>query len=430
MSSQKPTYAIIGGGIAGLTLGIALNKRNINVVIYEAAAHFGEIGAGVAFTANAIEAMKICDPGVYEAFQHVATHNQWESKKNVWFDFLDGMKMDQDSGHQEDLFSISSPVGMNGVHRAAFLDEMVKLVEDQHLAHFGKRLIDCEETEDGKILMKFKDGTTATADALIGCDGIKSVIRHKIAGSDSPAAEYVYTHKYAYRGLIDMDDAVAAIGEERAKNAVMWLGTGRHVLTFPVNKGATMNLVAFCTTEKDWPDYTKSTLPAHREEALKDFEGFGPNVMKLLEMVKPELDIWGIFNLEHELEAYNKGKFVVVGDAGHATSPHHGSGAGFCIEDAAIMATILADPSVTGSPGTIEAAFEAYNTERKVRTQWLVQHSRRQGNLYEYLGEVGRDFNKIEQEITANNFYIEGTDVHGLCSKAIETLQQEIRKIN
>lgn len=55
MANQKPHYAIIGGGIAGISLGIAMLKRNLSVTIYEAAAHFGEIGAGVAFTRNAIE---------------------------------------------------------------------------------------------------------------------------------------------------------------------------------------------------------------------------------------------------------------------------------------------------------------------------------------------------------------------------------------
>lgn len=222
MATSKPSYAIIGGGIAGLSLGVALHKRNIKVTIYESAAHFGEIGAGVAFTRNAVEAMKICDKGVYEAYEKVVTHNQWESKKNVWFDFLDGMK--NESGHQEAEFTIESSVGMNGVHRAAFLGEMVKLVEGEGIAHFGKRLVDIEEGEkDGKLTMKFEDGTEAVADAVIGCDGIKSRVRHILVGEESPMASHVYTHKYAYRGLIDMDKAVETIGEERAKNAVMWV---------------------------------------------------------------------------------------------------------------------------------------------------------------------------------------------------------------
>lgn len=187
------------------------------------------------------------------------------------------------------------------------------------------------------------------------------------------------------------------------------MGTDRHVLTFPVNHGKILNVVAFVTTPNAWPDYSKTTLPAKREEAIKDFQDFGPNVMKILRLIKPDVDIWGIFDLgDHPLESYNKNRICVVGDAAHATSPHHGAGAGFCIEDAAVLASILADPKVDGRNGTIEKAFETYSQERRQRTQWLVQHSRRQGDLYEWRTEhVGKNFDLISQEITAANFYVE-----------------------
>jgi salicylate hydroxylase len=87
---------------------------------------------------------------------------------------------------------------------------------------------------------------------------------------------------------------------------------------------------------------------------------------------------------------YNKGRVVVVGDSGHATSPHHGAGAGMCIEDPRV--------AEAGHKG-LEAAFQAYSEQRLERTQWLVQSSRRSGDLYEWRAEgVGRDFKKIEEE--------------------------------
>jgi salicylate hydroxylase len=93
---------------------------------------------------------------------------------------------------------------------------------------------------------------------------------------------------------------------------------------------------------------------------------------------------------------YNQGKVVVVGDSAHATSPHHGAGAGMCIEDVAIMAELLNDPRVAGAG---HKGLEAYSDQRLERTQWLVQSSRRSGDLYEWRAEgVGRDFKKIEEE--------------------------------
>lgn len=63
------------------------------------------------------------------------------------------------------------------------------------------------------------------------------------------------------------------------------------MLTFPVNHGKTLNIVAFTTTENDWPDHERLTMPAKREDALKDFKGYGDDVTKLLQLCQPELDI-------------------------------------------------------------------------------------------------------------------------------------------
>lgn len=207
--------AIIGGGIAGITLAIALNRRCVPVKIYEQASAFGEIGAGVSFSPNAVQSMKLCDEGVYKAFQKVCTRNMWPSKQKVWFDYVDGF-------HDGDnyAFSISNSLGQNGVHRADFLDEMIGLIPDG-MANFGKKLRNLTEHPTGRLLMEFEDGTSAEADAVIGCDGIKSRVRTSMFGSDHPCANPSYSHKYAYRGLVKMEDAIAAIGKERAENACM-----------------------------------------------------------------------------------------------------------------------------------------------------------------------------------------------------------------
>ena len=211
----------MGGGIAGLTLAIALYHRQIPVVLYEQAPVFGEIGAGVSFSPNAVQAMLMCHQGVYDAFQKVCTRNLWPSKQKVWFDYLDGCDTGLNGpGHQESIFSICNDLGQNGVHRAHFLDELVKLIPPE-ISRFDKRLKDVTEDEDGKLTMTFFDNSTAHADIIVGCDGIKSRVRSMIVGAEHPSATPSYTHKYAYRGLVAMEDAIKAIGEERAQNACM-----------------------------------------------------------------------------------------------------------------------------------------------------------------------------------------------------------------
>ena len=125
---------------------------------------------------------------------------------------------------QRPAFSIKNQIGNAGVHRAKFLDQMVELLP-QGIAQFGKRLESISQRENGLMHMTFMDGTTATADAILGCDGIKSRVRQIMFGDDHPCAHPTYTHKYAYRALVPMEDAVAAMGDEKAMNSCMHVST-------------------------------------------------------------------------------------------------------------------------------------------------------------------------------------------------------------
>lgn len=405
VSDQRYTgsIAIVGGGISGATLAIALLQRGLDVHIYEQAHKFGEIGAGVAFNPAAIRAMEICSPDITTAFYKVQTHNQDPKRSKVWFDWLDAMS-DKTVGEEEFRFQLSNDLGANGVHRAHYLDEVIKVIPEGRTI-FAKHLDTIEELADGKLKLKFHDGTDAVHDVVIGTDGIKSSVRAWMVGADSPSAKPVYTHKYAYRGLIPMPKAVEALGAELAQNAFMHMGQDGHILTFPVNHGAVMNVVAFYTDPNDWPDYKHLTRKSEKKQVYEDFKHFGATVHKIIDLLEPSLDCWAIFDTgDHPMPYYNKGKVLVLGDAGHATSPHHGSGAGMCIEDCAILAELLIDPRIAenGSKG-IEAAFEAYTKQRLERTQWLVQSSRRSGELYDWRSELGSDSDKIEAECKWRN---------------------------
>lgn len=369
--------------------------------------------------------MTTCSPEIHDAFEKVVTGNQSEEKRKTWFDFKDGYRKDQEIGQEQILFSLSNDYGANAVHRAHFLDELVKLVPEG-VTHFKKHLDTIDTSQDsGKLTLKFHDGTTAEADAVVGCDGIKSRVRAWMMGDDHPSTPPVYTHKYAYRGLIPMDKAIEALGKDNAQNSKMHLGQDGHVLTFSVNHGETMNVVAFWTNPDDWPSHEKLTLPSTKEHVKKDFTDFNKTVHKIIDLLEPDLDCWAIFDTgDHPMPYYNKGKVCVIGDAGHATSPHHGAGAGICIEDCAVMAELLADPLVAkeGDRG-LAAAFHAYNQSRLERTQWLVQSSRRSGDLYDWRAEgVGKDLEKIEEECRASNEKIWNGQIDEMVKEAKEIL--------
>ncbi|KAK8124374.1 Salicylate hydroxylase [Apiospora kogelbergensis] len=410
MATQNQTkksfeIAVIGGGIAGATLAVALIKHGIPCQIYEQGHGFSEIGAGVAFSPNALRAMDICDASLRAAFDKVGTHNQWPQKHDVYFDVLDGMA----AGHGDEndkgtpLFTLTNDQGMDAVHRAHFMDEVSQVIPKDR-CHFRKHLDRIEETggANGRVKMFFHDGSTAEADAVVGCDGIKSRTRQIVLGDDHhPSAPPSYTHVYGYRGVIPMEQAVAALGEERAQNSCLWLGKGAHILSYPVDGGKTFNMFGAVVDKGDWPSQTELTLPTTREEALRDYADFGPMVKKQFELVGENIDKWALFDTgDHPVPQFNKGRIVLCGDAAHATTPHHGAGAGFCVEDSAVLSEMLADERVR-RPEDLAACFAAFDAVRRPRGHWLVQSSRRMCELYQDRAKDvdQKDVEKMRQEM-------------------------------
>jgi salicylate hydroxylase len=209
------------------------------------------------------------------------------------------------------------------------------------------------------------------------------------------------------------------------------MGAGAHALTFPVKHGELLNLVAFAHSDEDWPDYKQLTLPARREDAYRDFKGFGPNIQALISLTKPDLDRWAIFDLgDHPLPTYHKGRVCLSGDSAHATSPHHGAGAGAAIEDSAVLSELLADERVT-MPEDLEAVFATFDACRREVTQALVQSSRRCGDLYEWQAtDVGKDVKKIESELRERDERIWDADIRKVCIGAKVDMAKRLQGMN
>ena len=457
------TIAIVGGGISGLALAIGLLRRNIPTQIYEQAASFHEIGAGIALSPNAIRALEYLDPRMVAAFDRVATHSADPHKASTWFEWCDGMSTDSTrSGGTKWLFDLHRDMGGgscagrgDGAHRAHFLDQLLTLLPPG-VAHFRKRLAEIRECQGdtdadtgggggSRTELTFCDGTTASADAVIGCDGIKSRVRSIMIGDDDPSSHPQYSHMYAYRGLVPMDQAVKGLGDDHARNRWCYTGPNGHVLTFPVAQGKLMNVVAYRADAHSWPDDTKLVLPSSKARAMQEYQEWGHSVRKIMSMlIDDKLDCWGLFDTaDHPLKTYCRGRTCILGDAAHASTPHHGAGAGFGIEDAAVMTSLLdlagretskssasssshltrsraATEATTHHPHRlVEAAFAAFNESRIERTQWLVSSSRVIGNLYQYRDpECGSDPWKIKAKIVPRFRQIWNADIAHMMSEA------------
>lgn len=373
--------------------------------------------------------MSLISPSIATGYSRIDTRNGAEESKGTWFDFQLGEL--KPPGHWPDgsqgvygqhICSTRSTVGQSSVHRAHFLDMMVKLVPSTS-ASFGKRLVNLTTMTNPKkrVILEFQDGSTAEADAVIGCDGVKSMTRKVLLGEDHTKLEIAFSGKYAYRGLIPMPKATAILGAKLAQNSQQYLGKHGHILTFPVEKGSTMNVVAF-RCAKTW-EYKEWVLPVAKEKMFADFEGWGDVPMKILGMMEKP-DIWGLFD-HPPVDSYVGcgGRLCLLGDAAHATTPHQGAGAGQALEDAYILTSLLGDCE---SVEELEAAFRAYDVVRRPRSQKVVTTSRRVGGFYEFEDEeVGEDLGKLAETLKTWYNWIWDVDMVGELERARAVMKGE-----
>ena len=416
----KPlTIAVIGGGIGGLCFAIGLHRHNVPFHIYEAAPAFAEIGAGVGFGPNARQAMKLIDLRIGQGYEKYETKNHDESAKDQYFQFRIGMegKGGTQGLQVGEVISTSGGAGhgMSIIHRARFLDELVKLVPEENVS-LGKKVVAIEQVME-IVRIKFEDGTIAEASAAVGCDGVKSHIRHSLFGKNSDAK---FTGKYAYRGLLPMSKAVDLVGEKLARNSQGYLGYGGHVLTMPVDLGTTMNVVAFHTAADGKWDNHRWVLPMQKEDIDRDFGDWGNDVKNILGLME-QPDRWALFD-HGPIPQFWKGHVCLLGDAAHASTPHQGAGGGMALEDAYVLSSLLGHVRTVEE---LELAFEAYDHVRRPRAMKLVETSRACGDVYEFLGpETGDDAQKIDENLSRRWDWIWEEDVAGEFTHALKIFER------
>ncbi|KAI1327054.1 hypothetical protein F5Y16DRAFT_410570 [Xylariaceae sp. FL0255] len=396
--------AIVGGGITGVILALALQKRNVSYKLYERAPAFTEIGAGIGFSPNAERALQVVDPAVYKLYKSVASTNP----DIEWFTWIDGNRTNKIITQLEigvDAFQ--------GGRRSDFLEAWSKLIPTGKVG-FNREIesiVQRDEEGGGRAVMKFRDGSIEEADVVIGCDGIRSRVRQLILGEANPASYPRYTQKFCYRALVPMDHALPILGPERTRYRFMYNGQDAHGITYSVAQGKLLNILFVVTDKEPWTA-ERHIAPGSREDLAKALRGWHPNGIRgLIDLLPERLDKWAIFDMhEHPAPYYNAGSVAIAGDAAHASGPHLGSGAGFGIEDALVLAVILkqADEKVASIGGrdaesvgerTIKGngkqknkskvqicrdALAAYNDVRFARGQWLPGATREAVELFQW----------------------------------------------
>jgi 2-polyprenyl-6-methoxyphenol hydroxylase-like FAD-dependent oxidoreductase len=341
---------IIGAGIGGLTLAIALQQRGIPYEVYDAAAGNKAVGAGIMLGTNA---MKVYDRlglvpalaarGVQSDHFFVRDH-QW----NI-LQVIDNRRLKERFGQP----------GLT-IHRASLQDELINAVQEQ--IQWGKRCISVEQT-DSMVTVHFEDGSSATGDILVGADGIRSVVREQCIEQ----AQYRYSGQTSWRATIPMDLPAA----ERAQGSEMW-GDGDGLRAMYVQVGPRQ--VYFWMT-KQMPagsSFTPEAALSYIKSSLSHFRGYMPGV--LAQLTTDTLIHTDLYDIK-PIRRWYKGRIVLLGDAAHATTPNLGQGASQAIEDAYMLARCLA-------AGTDHSkAFAVYQRKRISRARKIVGMSRNMAML-------------------------------------------------
>ncbi len=353
MSNLK--VAIVGGGIGGVTLAACLNKRGLDVHLFEQSSKFGEVGAGIQMTPNAVKVIKWL--GGAEKLKEIGflpqalTGRSWD-KGDVSFSIPLAEECVRRYGAE-----------FYHVHRADLHELLVSCLGSTQV-YFNKRCVRLEN-ELTQPKLYFEDGSEFEADVVVGADGVRSVIRHFLFGEEAPT----FTGNMCYRAVVPYDEMPEFVTPE----AAFWFGPKSHIVTYYVKGGKAVNIVAVNETE-EWVMESWNTASS-KEELLSDYKGWHPNVQKLFDSVE-EVYKWGLFDRD-PMQKWSKGKVTLLGDAAHPMLPFLSQGAAMAIEDSYVLATVL-----DALPHDLTLAFELYEKERLPRTSRVQLEARERGKTY------------------------------------------------
>ncbi|KAF4611487.1 hypothetical protein D9613_004134 [Agrocybe pediades] len=400
---------------------LGLANAGLNVQVFEAASKFGEVGAGLGISLNAIRALE--GLGVMKA---VLTRTHQSKPTPFLFSFLAGTN-DEQIFHYSESSGGQNSEGV-GLYRPTFLEALMPLLDPKHI-QFNKRCTSVERLPSGRHLLRFSDYTTHETDLVIGADGIRSVTRKVVVEDERERLGFSGT--YAYRGLIPIDKLKAAGVKTAIDQPQCWVGAGKHIITFPIRDNkilfVKLNVVAFLNPHNNTellPERPHPWVEARDSQEVidgySDWEGDGKIIAHHLE--NPSR--WSIHTLYPPLKSFVKDRVVLVGDAAHAMLPHLGAGVGQGFEDVYALCRLLAHPHINKS--NLDAALAIYDEIRPPRANMVLQRSIKMGQIYDSYGPCLYDKQEMRAQLTGMYEPIWNHDLLAEVDSALQRLGKDV----
>ena len=361
MTSTK-TALVIGGGIAGPTTAMALQKAGIEATVYEAYPTAADhVGAFLTLASNGVDALGAIAadrPVLAAGFPTPSVTLRSGTGKRLGESALGDTLADGTTSHTMKRADLCRALHELAVSRGIRVE-------------FGKRLVGAEDTGEG-VGATFADGTAATGDFLIGCDGVHSRVR-TIIDPLAPAPRYA--------GLLGTGGYVRDVDVATPPGAYEMIFGKRAFFGYTVAPDREVWWFANAPAS-DESEAQRVNSDAWRNRLLELFaEDAGPAV-DLITASSAVLPMTA-FHWMPPLPTWHAGRLIVIGDAAHAPTPTSGQGASLAIEDAVVLAQCLRDlPDPLG-------AFAQFESVRRPRVERIVRWAARM-NRSKAPGPIGR----------------------------------------
>lgn len=335
--------AVIGAGMGGLAAAATLRQVGIDVAIYEQASSFMRIGAGIQQGPNALKVHRRL--GLEERLRAHSFRPTLTSYKDAETGNLRWEKV------QGDYFEKRYGAPHLLLHRADLHEALASTIPDD-IINRGKKLTGLSQDPDG-VDLTFADGTMARADAVIGADGVHSIVREWMLGADKPR----FTGRVAYRTTFP----AKLLNGLEIDGCTKWMAADRHIVIYYINPE--FSEVYFVTSTPE-PEFNVESWSSKgdMDELRRLYEGFHPQVRAVLAAC-PEAHKWALVERD-PLPRWTEGRVALLGDACHPMTPYLAQGAGTAIEDAAVLSRCLHGVRVDD----IADALRSYEANRLART--------------------------------------------------------------
>lgn len=347
---MKPKVAIVGGGVAGLTAAIGLRQLGIEATVYERVSILKGIGAGFGLAANAMQAFELLGlrQGVENIGHFLPSYNILDQHGNI---LVAPNTSSISQNYQQRNFAI---------HRGELHHFLLQQLLPESVI-LGKEAVRLEQ-DNNQVRIYFTDGEAIEADAVIIADGIKSKLRQQLVPSSKPR----YAGYTCWRAIIDNTGAVLTRSSET------WGPQGRFGMTPLIgNKIYWYACINAAANSTKFSTFTTRDLQ-------RQFASYHKPITDILASTSDAQLLWNDIIDIKPLKSLAYGRVLLIGDAGHATTPNLGQGACQAIEDVAVLIDQLRETP------DLPTAFERVSQRRLRRTRYITNTSWQIGKISQW----------------------------------------------